>query len=257
MAGIDPAGFGALNLAWAKCRSTRHVKRFLDLLAAGNPPDARSVTRRGAAAGTGRADEIGRAGSCRGPHRGSDASRTRRSACRCGSILPSPAPKYSRGSSTFTAAAWSPAASPHTMPSRVLSQIPARSGLCRSITGWPPNIAFRPRSRTPSAAVQYVGTHAAEFGIDVARLGICGDSAGGTLAAATCQALARTAGPRLKLQVLICPILDYSRSTPSKRDLGLSGYLVDQATLDHDLMHYLPEGTDPGDPRYRRCAPMR
>jgi acetyl esterase/lipase len=25
--------------------------------------------------------------------------------------------------------------------------------------------------------------------------------------------------------------------------------LVDQATLDHDLLHYLPAGTDPADPR--------
>jgi acetyl esterase/lipase len=97
------------------------------------------------------------------------------------------------------------------------------------------------------AAVQYIGTHAGEFGIDASRVGLCGDSAGGTLAAATCQALARTAGPGLALQLLICPILDYSRTTPSKRALA-SGYLVDQAMLDHDLMHYLPEGTDPGDP---------
>ena len=36
-------------------------------------------------------------------------------------------------------------------------------------------------------------------------------------------------------------------STPSRRELS-SGYLVDQATLDHDLMHYLPAGTDPANP---------
>jgi acetyl esterase len=35
--------------------------------------------------------------------------------------------------------------------------------------------------------------------------------------------------------------------TASKRDLA-SGYLVDQATLDHDLMYYLPAGTAPSDP---------
>jgi acetyl esterase len=103
------------------------------------------------------------------------------------------------------------------------------------------------------AAVTHIGTHAAEFGIDGMRLGICGDSAGGTLAAATAQTVALIGRPRLALQLLICPILDYSRSTESRRDLA-SGYLVDQATLDHDLLHYAPPGTDPANPR---ISPLR
>ena len=104
------------------------------------------------------------------------------------------------------------------------------------------------------AAVEYIGTHARDFGIDNARLGICGDSAGGTLAAATAQALARADGPvRLALQVLLCPILDYSRMTDSRRELA-DGYLVDQATLDHDLLHYVPAGTDAANPR---ISPLR
>jgi acetyl esterase len=98
------------------------------------------------------------------------------------------------------------------------------------------------------AAIRHIGRHAGDFGIDAARLGICGDSAGATLATATCQAVARDGGPQLALQLLICPILDYSGSTPSKRELS-SGYLVDQATLDHDLMHYAPNGADPTHPR--------
>jgi acetyl esterase len=98
------------------------------------------------------------------------------------------------------------------------------------------------------AAVAYISAHAKDFGIDVQRLGIGGDSAGATLAAATCQAAARAGSPPLALQLLVCPILDYSRSTPSKREFA-SGYLVDQATLDHDLMHYLPQGqTNPANP---------
>jgi acetyl esterase/lipase len=98
------------------------------------------------------------------------------------------------------------------------------------------------------AAVRHISEHAAEFGVDASRIGICGDSAGATLAAATCQAVVRAGHPRLALQLLLCPILDYSRASPSRRELS-SGYLVDQATLDHDLMHYLPAGADPADPR--------
>jgi acetyl esterase len=103
------------------------------------------------------------------------------------------------------------------------------------------------------AAVGYIGTHARDFGIDPGRFGVCGDSAGGTLAAAACHALVRAGGPRLALQLLICPILDYSRLSASRRELA-SGYLLDQATLDHDLMHYAPPGTDAADPR---ISPLR
>jgi acetyl esterase len=104
------------------------------------------------------------------------------------------------------------------------------------------------------SAVTYIGAHAAEFGIDGARLGLCGDSAGGALAAATCQAMVRGGSPRLALQMLICPILDYSRSTVSRREFA-SGYLLEQATLDDDMLRYAP-GLDQGDPRISPlCAP--
>jgi acetyl esterase len=98
------------------------------------------------------------------------------------------------------------------------------------------------------AAVTHIAAHAIQFGIDGTRLGICGDSAGATLAAAMVQQVARTGGPRLALQLLICPILDHSRQTASRRDLA-SGYLLTQATLDHDLLHYAPPGADPANPR--------
>jgi acetyl esterase/lipase len=103
------------------------------------------------------------------------------------------------------------------------------------------------------AAVTHVAAHAAGFGIDRRRLGICGDSAGATLAAAACQALARIGNPRLALQLLICPILDYSGSTASRRDLA-SGYLLEQGTMDNDLLHYVPPDVDPADPR---ISPLR
>ena len=132
----------------------------------------------------------------------------------------------------------------------------ANSGACRVVSvdyRLAPEHPFPAALDDALAAVRHIGAHAAEFGIDGLRLGICGDSAGGTLAAATAQTVARIGSPRLALQLLICPILDYSRSTESKRDLA-SGYLVDQATLDHDLLHYAPPGTDPANPR---ISPLR
>jgi len=132
----------------------------------------------------------------------------------------------------------------------------ANSGACRVVSvdyRLAPEHPFPAALDDALAAVRHIGAHAAEYGIDGMRLGICGDSAGGTLAAATAQTAARIGSPRLALQLLICPILDYSRSTDSKRDLA-SGYLVDQATLDHDLLHYAPPGTDPANPR---ISPLR
>jgi acetyl esterase/lipase len=127
----------------------------------------------------------------------------------------------------------------------------AHGGKCRVIS-----VGYRlaPEHRFPAAvedareATRHIGAHPADFGIDGSRLGICGDSAGGTLVATTCQSLAREGHLPLRLQLLLCPILDYSRTTPSKREFG-SGYLVDQETLDNDLLHYLPTGADPADPR--------
>jgi acetyl esterase/lipase len=131
----------------------------------------------------------------------------------------------------------------------------AHSGACRLISvdyRLAPEHPFPAALDDALAAVTHIGAHAAEFGIDGTRLGICGDSAGGTLAAVTAQATARMGSPRLALQLLICPILDYSRSSASRRELA-SGYLIDQATLDHDLLYYAP-GTDPANPR---ISPLR
>jgi acetyl esterase len=102
-------------------------------------------------------------------------------------------------------------------------------------------------------ATEWVARHAQELGIDPARIGVCGDSAGATLAAVVCQTVATTGEVRLALQFLLCPIMDFCASTVSRRDYA-AGYLVDQATLDHDLKHYL--GAD-GDPTHPRVSPLR
>jgi acetyl esterase/lipase len=132
----------------------------------------------------------------------------------------------------------------------------ANTARCRLIA-----IDYRlgPEHRFPAAvddaiaATRYVARHAGELGIERARLGVCGDSAGATLAAAVCQTWMADDLPPLALQVLLCPILDHSRPTASRQAFA-QGYLVGEAMLAHDLLHYLPPGTALEDPR---VSPLR
>jgi acetyl esterase len=102
------------------------------------------------------------------------------------------------------------------------------------------------------AATEFVAHNAASFGIDAEKLVIGGDSAGATLAAVVCQHALRH-GPAIVAQCLICPVLDFEDTSPS-REAFAESHLIDRATLEADLADYLPEGTGPADVR---ISPLR
>jgi len=103
------------------------------------------------------------------------------------------------------------------------------------------------------AAADFVSRQAASFGIDATRLVVGGDSAGATLAAVVCQHARRNAGPSIAAQCLICPVLDFEATSPS-REAFAENHLIDRVTLEADLADYLPEGADLADPR---ISPLR
>jgi acetyl esterase len=103
------------------------------------------------------------------------------------------------------------------------------------------------------AATQWVSEHAPSLGIDAARLVVGGDSAGATLAAVICQEALRSGGPAIAAQCLICPVLDFEETSPSREEFA-ENHLLDRATLEADLALYLPEGVERGDPR---VSPLR
>jgi acetyl esterase len=103
------------------------------------------------------------------------------------------------------------------------------------------------------AATEYIARNAPLFGIDGARLVVGGDSAGATLAAVVCQHAQRHTSIAIAAQLLICPVLDFEETSPS-REAFAELHLIDRATLQADLADYLPEDADPADPR---ISPLR
>ena len=103
------------------------------------------------------------------------------------------------------------------------------------------------------AATRWVSEQASSLGIDPARLVVGGDSAGATLAAVVCQEALRSDGPAISAQCLICPVLDFEDTSPSREELA-ENHLLEMATLEADLALYLPAGVERGDPR---ISPLR
>ncbi len=98
------------------------------------------------------------------------------------------------------------------------------------------------------AALGWVQTHAAELGVDPARIAMGGDSAGGNLTAATCHELRRTGGPLPAAQVLIYPATDMLNRAPS-RDTFAKGFFLDRALIDMFTTAYVPSPELLADPR--------
>jgi acetyl esterase len=70
---------------------------------------------------------------------------------------------------------------------------------------------------------------------------VCGDSAGGNLAAVCALKAKQEGGPALTLQVLIYPVADHTFDQPSYVEHGHSGLLVGEAEMRWFWDHYLPD----------------
>jgi acetyl esterase/lipase len=221
------------------------VSRFLSLLAAGKPPDARSATVEERRAGLAALMQMGRrevaaevgSGAIAGP---GGSIKLRLYAPSSEPVLPGLI--YFHGGGLVAGSL-----DTHDAIARELCQ----AGACRVVAvdyRLAPEHPFPAGLEDAVTAIRSIIQEATAFGLDPERIGVCGDSAGATLVSAACHELAGEPPLRVKLQLLLCPILDYSQITDSKREFA-SGYLVDQATLDHDLKHLLPAGVTPSDPR--------
>ena len=98
------------------------------------------------------------------------------------------------------------------------------------------------------ATLDWLRAQAPVLGVDVARLAVGGDSAGGTLATATALH-ARDRGIPLVLQLLIYPGLAAHQDTESHRRMA-SGFLIDADVIQWFFRHYLREEADRHDWRF-------
>ncbi len=98
------------------------------------------------------------------------------------------------------------------------------------------------------AALEWIEQHAPELAVDVNRLAVGGDSAGGTLSAVVAQMAKAKGGPRIAFQMLLFPVTRIGSETRSMRERA-EGYFLEKATLDWFFNHYLDKDADRSDPR--------
>jgi acetyl esterase len=93
-----------------------------------------------------------------------------------------------------------------------------------------------------AAVLERVAAAGAAFGIDPARLGVAGDSAGGSLAAALCLRARARGGPPLRAQILIYPELGLDMTAAGRPEMP-GAPLLSRDEMDYYARAYLgPSG---------------
>jgi acetyl esterase len=104
-----------------------------------------------------------------------------------------------------------------------------------------------------AAAWRYLLAHGGDHQIDLSRLVIAGDSAGGNLAAALCLEIARGEGTTPRGQALIYPVLGTDQNLPSYSD-NADAPLLSAADNEYYLKVYAPDPASHEDPRLAPLA---
>jgi acetyl esterase len=102
-------------------------------------------------------------------------------------------------------------------------------------------------------ATVWVAANAASLGGDADRIVVGGDSAGGNLAAVVAQLARDRGGPKIRLQVLSCPVTDHDFERGSYND-NATGYLLHKDAMVWFFDYYTPNKADRDDPR---CSPLK
>jgi acetyl esterase/lipase len=102
------------------------------------------------------------------------------------------------------------------------------------------------------AATRWVAEHAEELGGMSGRVLVGGWSAGGNIAAVTCQLASARGGPHIAGQLLVCPVTDCTFDRPSYNDNGTAYFLT------RGLMYWFWDlYCSPADRTDPRASPIR
>ncbi|MEA1650930.1 alpha/beta hydrolase [Nitrospirillum sp. BR 11164] len=97
------------------------------------------------------------------------------------------------------------------------------------------------------ATLEWLGAHAGEIEGDAGRIALAGDSAGGTLAAATALLARERGGPAIVAQWLMYPTVSNKMDTPSWAEYG-DTHFPTRAAKEIFMAAYIPADVDPYGP---------
>ena len=148
----------------------------------------------------------------------------------------------------------------------VLCSLDTHDGMCRNLCAGAACIVasvdyrLAPEHKFPAGvddclhATRWAAAHAAELGVDPARIAVAGDSAGANMAAVTALRLRDEGGPVLCGQLLLYPVTDYhTPGTPSYEE-NAEGYGLTRDTMKWFWAHYLSDASQGAHPH---ASPLR
>lgn len=147
----------------------------------------------------------------------------------------------------------------------VTGDVDTHEGICRTLANaagcvvasvdyrCAPEFKFPTAADDAYAATCWVAREGATLGVDASRIAVCGDSAGGNLAAVVALMARDRGGPRLTFQALVYPVTDCDFDNASYRE-NADGYLLTRESMQWYWDQYAPGAADRTNPY---AAPMR
>lgn len=132
----------------------------------------------------------------------------------------------------------------------VACDLDTHDGMCRTICNASASVVvsvdyrLAPEARFPAAtedayrALLWLNQEAGELGVDANAISVCGDSAGGNLAAVLCLLARDRKGPTIQKQILIYPVTSPGCDTESHHKFA-EGYFLGREQIQWFWRHYL------------------
>ena len=110
---------------------------------------------------------------------------------------------------------------------RVVRDLVVESGYCAVFINYTrtPDAAYPRQINEIFAATKWVADHGDEINVDPGNLAVVGNSVGGNMTAVTTLKAKENGGPKIKVQIMMWPIVDADFETESYHQFGLDRFL--------------------------------